>query len=37
MNKELISLIIPCYNEENVLPIFKKALFDVILNLKFFL
>ena len=30
MNKELISLIIPCYNEEHVLPIFKKALFDVI-------
>ena len=30
MNKELISLIIPCYNEEHVLPIFRKALFDVI-------
>ena len=30
MKKELISLIVPCYNEENVLPIFKKALLDVI-------
>ena len=29
MNKELISLIIPCYNEEQVLPILKKALVEV--------
>ena len=26
MNKELVSLIIPCYNEEQVLPILKEAL-----------
>ena len=29
MNKELVSLIIPCYNEEQVLPILKEALVDV--------
>ena len=29
MNKELISLIIPCYNEEQVLPILKDALTKV--------
>ena len=29
MNKELISLIIPCYNEEQVLPILKEALVKV--------
>ena len=29
MNKELISLIIPCYNEEQVLPILKDALLKV--------
>ena len=29
MNKELISLIIPCYNEEQVLPILKDALINV--------
>ena len=30
MNKELVSLIIPCYNEEKVLPIFKTELLRVI-------
>ena len=29
MNKELVSLIIPCYNEEQVLPILKDALLKV--------
>ena len=29
MNKDLISLIIPCYNEEQVLPTLKAALLDV--------
>ena len=29
MSKELISLIIPCYNEEQVLPILKEALMKV--------
>ena len=29
MNKELVSLIIPCYNEEQVLPILKEALIKV--------
>lgn len=29
MNKELISIIIPCYNEEQVLPILKEALYQV--------
>ena len=29
MNKELISLIIPCYNEEQVLPILKEALLKI--------
>ena len=29
MNKELISLIIPCYNEEQVLPILREALKNV--------
>ena len=29
MSKELISLIIPCYNEEQVLPILKDALVKV--------
>lgn len=29
MNKELISVIIPCYNEEQVLPILKEALYQV--------
>ena len=29
MNKELVSLIIPCYNEEQVLPILKEALVKV--------
>ena len=30
MNKELVSLIIPCYNEEKVLPIFETELLRVI-------
>ena len=29
MSKELISVIIPCYNEEQVLPILKDALLKV--------
>ena len=29
MSKELVSLIIPCYNEEQVLPILKEALLKV--------
>lgn len=29
MSKELVSLIIPCYNEEQVLPVLKEALTDV--------
>lgn len=29
MNKELISIIVPCYNEEQVLPILKDALYQV--------
>lgn len=36
MNKELISLIIPCYNEEQVLPILKEALLSVMKEMSAF-
>lgn len=36
MNKELISVIVPCYNEEQVLPILKEALLSVMKEMSAF-
>ena len=36
MDKELISIIIPCYNEEQVLPTLKNALLTVMDKMKQF-